>query len=99
VRASIRSRDFFKITSWLETGSDAGMWTSSRYRAWIESKTNWFQGEQTAADREEELLPVAASVLERKPVQAAVKAAKPSDQDPLIEIEPFDGELSGILKK
>ncbi len=37
VKNFIRNRDFFKITSSLETGAEHGMWTLQRYRAWLDS--------------------------------------------------------------
>ena len=54
VKNFIRNRDFFKITSSLETGAEHGMWTSQRYRAWLDSRKNWYVPGQTpeAADSE-----------------------------------------------
>ncbi len=42
VKNFIRNRDFFKITSSLETGAEHGMWTLQRYRAWLDSRKNWY---------------------------------------------------------
>ena len=42
VKNFIRTRDFFKITSSLETGAEHGMWTLQRYRAWLDSRKNWY---------------------------------------------------------
>src|SRR5436853_7900764 len=36
VKNFIRTRDFFKIASALETGAEHGMWSSQRYRMWLE---------------------------------------------------------------
>lgn len=41
VRHFIRNREFFKITSALETGAEHGMWTYARYRNWLEKRTNF----------------------------------------------------------
>src|SRR5436190_8759577 len=41
VKNFIRTRDFFKIASALETGAEHGMWTFQRYRTWMETRTNW----------------------------------------------------------
>src|SRR6202142_1584794 len=38
VKNFIRNRDFFKITSSLETGAEHGMWTVQRYRAGLETR-------------------------------------------------------------
>src|SRR5512136_2556798 len=48
VKNFIRNRDFFKIASSLETGADHGMWTLQRYRAWLDSRKNWYIPGQTA---------------------------------------------------
>lgn len=42
VKNFIRNRDFFKITSSLETGAEHGMWTLQRYRAWLKSRKSWY---------------------------------------------------------
>jgi twitching motility protein PilT len=49
VKAHIRNRDFFKISSVLETGADGGMWTFARYRNWLDRRTRWFIPEATSA--------------------------------------------------
>src|SRR5438445_10962375 len=54
VKNFIRNRDFFKITSSLETGADHGMWTFLRYRSWLETKKNWFVPGQTPEPAEPE---------------------------------------------
>src|SRR5262249_53691530 len=41
VKAFIRNRDFFKISSALETGAEQGMWTFDRYRTWLDRRTAW----------------------------------------------------------
>src|SRR5438093_6949854 len=42
VKAHIRSREFFRIMSVLETSAEHGMWTFQRYNQWLEKRTNWF---------------------------------------------------------
>ena len=42
VKNFIRNRDFFKITSSLETGAEHGMWTLQRYRTWLDTRKNWY---------------------------------------------------------
>src|SRR5450631_2981264 len=42
VKNFIRTREFFKIVSALETGAEHGMWTFQRYVRWLESRTNFF---------------------------------------------------------
>jgi twitching motility protein PilT len=49
VRSAIRSGDFFKIASAIETGADSGMWTWTRYQGWLDKKKTW-----NIPEREEE---------------------------------------------
>src|SRR5262249_60120164 len=41
IKNFIRTGDFFRIISSLETGADHGMWTFQRYSTWLENKKNW----------------------------------------------------------
>src|SRR5436190_3807315 len=41
IRNFIRMGDFFKITSAMETGAEAGMWTFPRYQNWLSKRTSW----------------------------------------------------------
>src|SRR6266516_2015539 len=41
VKNFIRTGDFFKVISAIETGAEHGMWTFQRYQSWIENKKNW----------------------------------------------------------
>src|SRR6202789_1692909 len=41
VKNFIRTREFFKIISALETGAENDMWTFQRYTKWLDSRTNW----------------------------------------------------------
>ena len=56
VKNFIRTREFFKIASALETGADHGMWTFQRYRTWLESRKKWHvpDGKSEAPDSEPE---------------------------------------------
>jgi twitching motility protein PilT len=111
VKNFIRNRDFFKITSSLETGAEHGMWTSQRYRAWLDSRKNWYVPGQTpeAADSEPgeagppssraPAFPIAPkpSRSETKPgSQAHMPGAKGHAR---IEIEPGEGDFGKILKR
>lgn len=42
VRNFVRSGDFFKIISAIETGAEHGMWSWQRYRGWLETKKDWY---------------------------------------------------------
>jgi len=104
VKAHIRSRDFFKIISALETGAGSGMWTFARYCTWLEKRTSWFIPPPDAEppDSETDDTPIAAAPL---PVAtAASKAQAPKSPGPgpsgskRIEIEPVEGDFGRILK-
>src|SRR5258706_2553087 len=107
IKAHIRNGDFFKIISVMETGAEHGMWTYQRYKAWMESKKNWFiPGEAEAAenDAQEEgpIGPPPRPALTKLPETAATpsrtSAAVPKTRGP-IEIEPVEGGLKSLLKK
>jgi twitching motility protein PilT len=107
VKAQIRSRDFYRIMSVLETSAEHGMWTFQRYGQWLEKRTNWFIPGQSpeAPDGEMEDLPAPATA----PSAAAPTkppAPEPSQKVPpatpgsggRIEIEPIEAGFGKILK-
>jgi len=111
VKNFIRNRDFFKITSSLETGAEHGMWTVQRYRAWLDSRKNWYIPGQTPEPADGE--PGEAAPPPERPA-AFPLAPKPSKAEPKhsshphapgtkghtrIEIEPGEGEFGKILKR
>jgi len=107
VRNFIRTRDFFKIISAIETGADNGMWTFQRYNKWLENRTNFFVPGQSAeppdsepadADPATPLPPASvAPKAERKGRgHVSTSAAKEGHR---IEIEPVEGDFGKILKK
>ena len=111
IKAFIRNRDFFKIVSALETGGDHGMWTFSRYRTWMEKRTNWFipgteseAGETEFAEsaRPADLppLPTPAPTLQRAPDKPTPSRADsdPANASGRIEIEPDESLFGRILK-
>lgn len=106
VKAHIRNRDYFKIISVLETGSEHGMWTFQRYRQWLDRKSNWNYPDQEyeAPDTEAlegipapvaPLTPAVPGKIERTPDTSSVKRA----EDGRIVIEPIEGEFERILKR
>jgi twitching motility protein PilT len=110
VKNFIRTRDFFKIQSSIETGAEHGMWSFQRYRAWLDGRKNWHVPGQAPeppdtepADAETPLsataLPAMARTgrLEKK---SAAPLQSPSAPTPgRIEIEPVEGEFGKILKR
>jgi twitching motility protein PilT len=110
VKNFIRNRDFFKITSSLETGAEHGMWTLQRYRAWLESRKTWYIPGKTpeSADSEPGEAPPPPANPPAFPI--APKAPKPDAKHGLsqplgakghtrIEIEPGESEFGKILKR
>ncbi len=106
VKNFIRTREFFKIISALETGAENDMWTFQRYTKWLDSRTNWSLPDQNPEPLENEepvadtasLPPVAgASKFPRKNSGATPSPA--AKEKARIEIEPDEGGLENILKK
>jgi twitching motility protein PilT len=106
VKNFIRTREFFKIISSLETGADQGMWTFQRYGRWLEARTQWFIPEQNPeppdsdpADQGPEHLPVpAAAAAPIRPAPAAAAPASAVAPEGRLEIEAVEGGLEKILK-
>jgi twitching motility protein PilT len=111
VKNFIRTRDFFKISSSLETGAEHGMWTYQRYRTWLDSRKNWYIPGKSAEAAESDVAETASAPsrpqafpIAPKPSKAETKLgshshepdAKPSTR---IEIEPSESEFGKILKR
>lgn len=63
VKNFIRTRDFFKIGSALDTGADHGMWSFQRYARWLDGRTNFYipgQNAESAEDKAPDDLPATA---------------------------------------
>jgi twitching motility protein PilT len=104
VKSFIRTRDFFKIATALETGADNDMWTFQRYTKWLDSRKEWFIPSQNPEPPDSEV--AEAGEMAPLPPLAAQKTAKaPAQQPPLpanpggrLEIEAAEGGLEDILK-
>jgi twitching motility protein PilT len=107
VKNFIRNRDFFKIVSCLETGADHGMWTFQRYRAWLDSRRNWFLPGQTPEAPDTETAEGSAAVPEPF---AGTAQGLPDRKNSLpqptaapapgrIEIGPVESDFGKILKR
>ncbi len=105
VKNFIRTREFFKVITAIETGADHGMWTFQRYAKWLETKGNFFIPGQNAEPPDTEpaeSLPAAAALpaLTSAPRVVEKKAKAHGTHDSgRIEIEPIEGEFGKILKK
>jgi twitching motility protein PilT len=113
IKNFIRNREFFKITSSLETGAEHGMWTFQRYRAWLEAKKNWFvPGKSAEPDEADAMESTSAPAALPPPMPAASrpqafpmggKTAPASPGKPAgpvrIDIDPGESEFGKILKR
>src|SRR5215469_12717896 len=96
VKNFIRTRDFFKIASALETGAEHGMWTFQRYRTWLQNRKKWHMPDEPAEAPDSE---PAGEVPHLPAMLTATKTAKtaaPEKPTPQtggrIEIEPEEGD-------
>jgi twitching motility protein PilT len=110
VKNFIRSREFFKIVSALETGAEHGMWSFQRYTKWLEGRTNFFVPGKSAEPPDSEpaddspagtaLPPLLASP---KTERRAAAPSPPRKSGPgevhRIEIEPDETGFGKILKQ
>ena len=84
VKNFIRTREFFKIISTIETGADHGMWTYQRYSRWLDGRTNFYvpgQSPESADDKVPDDLPAGAPLPMSAPVSrpsAGQKFDRPS---------------------
>jgi twitching motility protein PilT len=108
VKNFIRRGDFHQITSVMETGADHGMWTFTRYRAWMANRKDWYVPAKD--NREDDVVtetlsakkPLLAPAVKAPPVESTpketTKVLKPSGSG-RIEIEPDDAGFGKILKR
>jgi twitching motility protein PilT len=105
VKNFIRTREFFKIVSALETGAEHGMWSFQRYAKWLDSRTNFFVPGQNAESPDSEPADDDAAATTLPPMVAAPKVERKTTQTSnqnearRIEIEPIEGDFGKILKK
>ena len=107
VKNFIRTREFFKIISSLETGAEYGMWTFQRYAKWLDSRTNFFIPGATPEPPESKLaddLPLAPPLLsppkpEKKTHFASPPPVPGGKEIQRIEIDPDETGFGRILRK
>jgi twitching motility protein PilT len=100
VKHFIRTREFFKISSVLETGAENGMWTFQRYRTWLDRRTEWHTPMESGNDSDPPIAPVlrrATPVAVNKPKSEGQPSGAKSGSG-RIEIEPVEGEFGKILR-
>ena len=102
VKNFVRTREFFKVITAIETGADHGMWTFQRYAKWLETRTNFFipgQGAEPPDSEPSESLPAATLPAVAITPKAEKKTKAPdATEGGRIEIEPVEGEFGKILK-
>jgi twitching motility protein PilT len=107
VKNFIRNRDFFKISSALETGAEHGMWSFQRYAKWMESRTGWFipgQNPEPPDSDPAEAAAVAQPLLSTAAPKVGTKSRIPTPSPDAkeghrIEIEPDEENFGKILKR
>ena len=111
VKNFVRNRDFFKLSTSLETGAEHGMWTFQRYRNWLDNRTGWAmpgQGAETPDNEPAESPapgPVLPAFLAAPKTVGSEKSAGTQSNAPTkpgstrIEIEPTESEFGKILKR
>jgi twitching motility protein PilT len=102
VKNFVRTREFFKIASALETGADHGMWTFQRYRTWLQKRKKWHLPNETAEAPDSEPVSETTHPLSLPSATETVKVSLPHKPVPgtsdRIEIEPEEGDWGKILK-
>jgi twitching motility protein PilT len=110
VKNFIRTREFFKIISALETGAEHGMWSFQRYAKWLDSRTNFFVPGKSAEPPDSEpaddlpattVLPPLATAPKAEKKVASPNPPRPSGVSEVhrIEIEPDETGFGKILKQ
>jgi len=108
VKNFIRTRDFFKIVSAIETGADTGMWSFQRYDKWLDNRTNFFIPGRSAEPPDSEPaetvpaapLPPIATAPKADKIGKVPSSAPVATEGKRIEIEPTEeGAFGKILKK
>jgi twitching motility protein PilT len=98
VKNFIRTRDFFKIISAIETGAEYGMWSYPRYRAWLDKRANFRPLSREPVVEEEDTVTTYRSAPPSAPKSApsASPTAAPAESK-VLEIEPSEA-FEKILK-
>lgn len=107
VKNFIRTREFFRISTALETGADNDMWTFQRYARWLDTRAQWFFPDQNPEPPDAEPAETPASPppppihTSPKPAHAGSPKPKPGHAPKpgeRVEIEAVEGGLEDILK-
>lgn len=102
VKNFIRTREFFKIISAIETGADHGMWTFQRYARWLDGRTNFFIPGQTAVPAEDKApddLPASVPLPLTAPAARPVATPRPASHVPGAAPRPAAGVGGGDVHR
>jgi twitching motility protein PilT len=110
VRAMVQQGHFFKLATALDTGGREGCWSFSRYREWLEKRTDWWVPSATPpepASSEPAQQPLALPSSAPRPQTAATTPRRPPRRGPerapeeggVIEIGEADDDLVRILSE
>lgn len=112
MKAHLRSREFFRIQSVIETGAESGMWTWERYRQWMSKRSQWFLPDAAVEAPDSEGAELVSSTAVPALARARTGAAPPSAGKPAstgaaasgeegrrIEIEPTEGGIENLLRR
>jgi len=102
VKNFVRTREFFKIASALETGAEHGMWTFQRYRTWLQNRKQWHKPDDLAEAPDSEpigeTLPLPATPSTPQTTKVSLPQKSSSGTGDRIEIEPEEGDWGKIFK-
>jgi len=70
VRGTIRSGQFTRLATALESGGQEGQWTWSRYAAWLDARTDWVLPTDRTPEPSEAKIPEVTRVLAATPKKA-----------------------------
>ena len=114
VKNFIRRGEFFKMMSSMETGAEAGMWTYTRYRTWLDTKKTWntpgerpdepVSEEMSALEEPRATLPPmihasAATAIPTAPAAPVSSGTSSKKKEGLLEIEPEEGGLEAFISE
>ena len=108
VKNFIRTREYFKVASALETGAEHGMWTFQRYMKWLDNRKSWHIPGQSPEPPDTEPAEAEAPVARPAAFPIGVKTTGTGVSSPKraatagvqrIEIEPEETEFGKILKR
>ncbi|MGA9525411.1 MAG: PilT/PilU family type 4a pilus ATPase [Myxococcaceae bacterium] len=104
VKALVRSGQFFKLQSAIETGASDGSWTFARYGEWLARKTDWAMPTQSdepapAALPEPEPLPMALPAQSKPRAKPAPRPASHRDEEGVLVLSEEEEDPEAILRE